>query len=104
MNSQVSIATLCPLISTDVALDVTVNTYIWSVIQPSTSIIAACLPTYAPLFKEESGLKALVYSAMSMISLRSRRGNSTKQSDPREVYGSNGKVSRIIGGSEEFTR
>lgn len=51
--------------------------YIWSVIEPCTSIIAACLPTLAPLLKDDRGLMSLLRSVMSMFSTSRTHSSST---------------------------
>ncbi|KAJ5722100.1 hypothetical protein N7488_000135 [Penicillium malachiteum] len=66
---------------------------IWGTIEPSTSVIAACLPTYGHLIGASKGLFIMVRSFWSRLSLLSTRdrddtngstGNSTKSlSSPR---------------------
>ena len=57
---------------------ITFYSFIWSVIQPCTSTIAACLPTYGPAFRDGRSLKSLLASVRSMLSLSSR----SRDSDP----------------------
>jgi len=44
-----------------------VNILIWSTIEPCVSIIAACLPTYGPLFRHGGTFKSLVSSIRSLM-------------------------------------
>ncbi|KAL8915819.1 MAG: hypothetical protein Q9172_006632 [Xanthocarpia lactea] len=62
---------------------ITVNSSLWSKLEPSASIIAACLPTYAPLFKHWS-TGSMLKSAASFFSFRS--GSRSSVSDQSKVY------------------
>ncbi|MCJ1232403.1 hypothetical protein MMC14_000355 [Varicellaria rhodocarpa] len=53
---------------------VVVNTLIWSTIEPCTSIIAACLPTYGPLYRDGSSFKSFVYGLRSLTRSRGTQG------------------------------
>ncbi|KAL8757889.1 MAG: hypothetical protein Q9184_004098 [Pyrenodesmia sp. 2 TL-2023] len=65
---------------------ITVNSSLWSKLEPSASIIAACLPTYGPLLKNRT-LGSMFKSAASFFSLRSRsRGSAASSSDPSKVH------------------
>ncbi|KAF1953776.1 hypothetical protein CC80DRAFT_595667 [Byssothecium circinans] len=54
---------------------ITVLASLWSKIEPSTSIIAACLPTYGTLFSN-TGLSSMIRSALSFFSVSSRTAGS----------------------------
>lgn len=45
--------------------------FVFLIIEPNCSIIAACLPTYGPLFAGGRGLSSIVNSVRSVFSLRS---------------------------------
>ncbi|KAI4157563.1 MAG: hypothetical protein LQ342_008185 [Letrouitia transgressa] len=64
---------------------ITVNSSLWSKLEPSASIIAACLPTYGPLVKNRT-IGSMVKSAAGFFSLRS--GSRTSASDPSKYYNS----------------
>ncbi|KAI1465651.1 uncharacterized protein F4812DRAFT_105310 [Daldinia caldariorum] len=50
-----------------------VTAFIWGTVEPNTSVIAACLPCYAPLFAKHRGLPTLFASFGSLFSsFRSR--------------------------------
>ena len=52
------------------------SAFIWSEIEPNTSVIAACLPTYGPFFKENGVVPRFVHSVKSSLgmSTASERG------------------------------
>ncbi|KAI4091903.1 MAG: hypothetical protein L6R37_007659 [Teloschistes peruensis] len=62
---------------------ITVNSSLWSKIEPSASIIAACLPTYAPLVKHWNA-SSMLKSAASFFSFRS--GSRTSASNGGKTY------------------
>ena len=53
-------------------LDVQSKQFIFMIIEPNCSIIAACLPCYGPLFAKGRSPVSLVRSVRSVFSLRSR--------------------------------
>lgn len=55
---------------------ITVLASLWSKIEPSTSIIAACLPTYGPLFSN-TRLGSIIRSTLSFFSASSRTAGSS---------------------------
>ncbi|KAF2967057.1 hypothetical protein GQX73_g6513 [Xylaria multiplex] len=56
--------------------------FIWGTIEPNTSIIAACLPCYAPLFPKGRGLSTLLANFGTLFSgRRSSRAKEKKGSD-----------------------
>ncbi|KAL8852118.1 MAG: hypothetical protein Q9221_002941 [Calogaya cf. arnoldii] len=54
---------------------------IWSFIECCTSIVAACLPTLAPLFRGNRRLDSIIRSVRSMLSLRSNLSKSSSDGD-----------------------
>ncbi|ERF76448.1 hypothetical protein EPUS_07328 [Endocarpon pusillum Z07020] len=54
---------------------ITFNCVLWSVIEPCASIIAACLPTYGPLFEEGHGLTTIFRSIASKVPLTSNKSH-----------------------------
>lgn len=48
------------------------NEFIWAHIEPSCSIVAACLPTYGPFFVGNSTFERLVSDLRSFVSIGSR--------------------------------
>jgi len=54
----------------------TTREFIWAHIEPNCSIVAACLPTYGPIFAGNKGLKGWLSSVRSFISLSSRTDSS----------------------------
>jgi hypothetical protein len=58
---------------------ITVQASLWSKIEPSASIIAACLPTYGPLFNNR-GLSTMIRSTFSFFSISSRTASSSNAS------------------------
>lgn len=66
------------------------NTAIWSIIEPCTSSIAACLPTYGPLFKDGRGLSTLLRSVASKLSITSSSSHNAAlllpEDEPRKTY------------------
>jgi hypothetical protein len=65
---------------------ITVMSAMWSKIEPSSSIIAACLPTYGPLLSHSS-LGTMIKSARSFFSISSRN-RSREFSDANKEYNS----------------
>jgi hypothetical protein len=57
--------------------------YIFMVLEPNCSILAACLPTYGPLVSGGRAPESLVRSVRSVFSLRSARSNNSAGSLPR---------------------
>ena len=47
-------------------------TDVWGHVEACASVITACLPTLAPLFREQWGLISLLRSVRSLFTLRSR--------------------------------
>ena len=76
-------------------LDNTTNLVIWSTIEPNVSIIAACLPTLAPVVKDLSS-NSIVKSAryyLSFISSSTSLGKSQRMNNASDNFngcGSNG--------------
>ncbi|KAL8848317.1 MAG: hypothetical protein Q9221_006671 [Calogaya cf. arnoldii] len=72
---------------------ITTNSSLWSKLEPSASIIAACLPTYGPLFKNRT-LGSMFKSAASFFSIRSKSRSSafdpSKGQGSEEYNGANG--------------
>lgn len=64
---------------------ITVKSSLWSKIEPSASIVAACLPTYGPL-AQKCNFGSMVKSAVSFFSIRS--GSRTSASGPSKYYSS----------------
>ncbi|KAJ8111240.1 hypothetical protein ONZ43_g5669 [Nemania bipapillata] len=62
--------------------------FIWGTIEPNTSIIAACLPCYAPLFAKNRGLPTLLANFGSLFS-RSR-GSWSRRKQDSDLLGSDG--------------
>ncbi|KAF2689800.1 hypothetical protein K458DRAFT_358875 [Lentithecium fluviatile CBS 122367] len=54
--------------------------FIWAEIEPNTSVIAACLPTYGPLFKEGGLVPFIWQSVRSSLGLSSGTGRDTGRS------------------------
>jgi hypothetical protein len=46
--------------------------FIWAEVEPNCSVIAACLPTYGPLFKEGQFVPRIFYSIKSKLGLSSK--------------------------------
>jgi hypothetical protein len=57
------------------------------IIEPNCSIIAACLPTYGPLFRGGRTAESMIRSVRSVLSLRSRGGSSKGNSTPGSSRG-----------------
>ncbi|GAP88719.1 putative integral membrane protein [Rosellinia necatrix] len=57
--------------------------FVWGTIEPNTSVIAACLPCYAPLFAKNRGLPTLLANFGSLFSSRGKgkNGGDLLQSD-----------------------
>lgn len=68
---------------------ITVDAQLWSILEPSASIIAACLPTYGPLIKGRN-LTSMVRSARSFLSISSH----SHRSHSRSTGDSGGSPSR----------
>ncbi|KAF7505270.1 hypothetical protein GJ744_001057 [Endocarpon pusillum] len=62
------------------------NCALWSVIEPCTSIIAACLPTYGPLFKEGLGLPTPFRSIASKFRLPSNKSQISHEDQRQKIY------------------
>jgi len=62
---------------------ITVMASLWSKLEPSASIIAACLPTYGPLLSHSS-FKSLLQSARSFFSIGSRSGSNSNTGVTKE--------------------
>lgn len=60
---------------------IVVSNTIWSFIECCTSILAACLPTLAPLFRGNRQLDSLIRSIRSMLSLQSDASKRTFDRD-----------------------
>lgn len=56
--------------------------YIFKIIEPNLSIIAACLPCYGPLFKGGRAAESLIRSVRSIVSLASGGSNNTSPAFP----------------------
>ena len=56
---------------------------LWGLIEVDLAVVAACLPTYAPLLHDRA-LESVVRSARSIISLRSRESGSSGSRRRRE--------------------
>ncbi|KAL8919491.1 MAG: hypothetical protein Q9208_006776 [Pyrenodesmia sp. 3 TL-2023] len=54
---------------------------IWTFIECCTSIVAACLPTLAPLFRGNGRLDSLIRSVRSLLSLRSDASKGSSDTD-----------------------
>ncbi|KAL9124980.1 MAG: hypothetical protein Q9217_005759 [Psora testacea] len=76
---------------------VSVNSVIWSLIEPCVSIVAACLPTLGPLVKSKTSLRSLARSLQSHILRRSKSGV-TSSEDSSHV--SNGRQSDLTANSK----
>jgi hypothetical protein len=61
----------------DLALDIQSKPYIFTIVEPNCSIIAACLPCYGTLARSWGGRapESLVRSVRSVLSLASRQGS-----------------------------
>lgn len=70
--------------------NITVNSSLWSKLEPSASIIAACLPTYGPIMQKRS-FRSIFKSAVSFFSVHSGSRNSaaspSKYSDSENYNG-----------------
>ena len=53
------------------------------VLEPNCCIIAACLPTFRPLWANGRGAESIIRSVRSILSLRSLRGNSSESNGSR---------------------
>lgn len=62
---------------------ITTNASLWTKLEPSASIIAACLPTYGPLVQKHS-FGSMAQSAAKFFSIRSRSRTSTN--GPSKYY------------------
>ncbi|KAF2273323.1 uncharacterized protein EI97DRAFT_461205 [Westerdykella ornata] len=62
--------------------------FIWAEVEPNTSVIAACLPTYRPLFKNGVLLPRMVSSMRSALGLPAKQatGSDVTGSNPSEYY------------------
>ncbi|PTB66984.1 hypothetical protein BBK36DRAFT_160704 [Trichoderma citrinoviride] len=60
--------------------------FIWGTIEPNTSIVAACLPCYAPLFAKVGGLPTLLANFGSLFS--SSRGSRAKARNGSDLLAS----------------
>lgn len=71
---------------------VTYNT-LWSLTECCTSIIAACLPTFSPLFRNNPKLDSVIRSIFSILALKSLRskGNSSDSHRDAERGGNEGR-------------
>ena len=67
--------------------------YIWGHIEPSCSIVAACLPTYGPIFIGNKSLERWMNSLRSFMSLRSNSGSSYRFRTPPDGYERDGVAS-----------
>ena len=67
-----------------IVVDVQSKQFIFMMIEPNCSIIAACLPCYGPLFAHGRSPQSLVRSVRSVFSLRSRN-SSTNRSPARST-------------------
>jgi hypothetical protein len=56
--------------------------YIFMVLEPNCSILAACLPTYGPLFAGGRAAESIIRSVRGIFSLRSSMGGSGGRSYP----------------------
>lgn len=54
-----------------------VNNLIWMIIEPCASVIAACLPTFGPLFRDGRSPGSIIRSIRSVLSFRSQSSNSS---------------------------
>jgi hypothetical protein len=68
--------------------DLEAKVYIFAVIEPNCSIIAACLPCYGPLLKGGRGAESLVASVRSAISLFSFGSQDSRNASRRNQPGS----------------
>ncbi|KAI1809976.1 hypothetical protein GGS20DRAFT_235023 [Poronia punctata] len=64
--------------------------FIWKMIEPNVSIIAANLPLYGPLLKGGRGPESIVRSVRSVLSLGSSRSNHSKSSRSAKSKRDNG--------------
>ena len=69
--------------TTEQKATITVDSSLWSKLEPSASIIAACLPTYGPLVRKHS-LGSMVKSFADFFSIRS--GSRTSASSHGKFY------------------
>ncbi|MCJ1391625.1 hypothetical protein MMC18_004490 [Xylographa bjoerkii] len=81
-----------PVLETSVTVDDT----IWSFIEPCMSIVAACLPTLAPVFKGGRDLGSIVRSVRSVFSLRTidSQKDQIRSKGSKESKGSNTQETR----------
>lgn len=70
-------------------LDVQTKQFIFMMIEPNCSIIAACLPCYGPLFAKGRTPESIIRSVRTAFSLRSRQ-SSTAQRDSRDATARDG--------------
>lgn len=63
--------------------------YIWGTVEPNTSIIAACLPCYAPLFVKGQGISTLLANFGSLFSSGRNKAKATQSSDATWPPGTN---------------
>ncbi|KAH6675790.1 hypothetical protein B0J14DRAFT_372320 [Halenospora varia] len=87
---------------------ITFYCFIWSVIEPNTSIIAACLPTFTPLVKEFPRIKSFLSSKFSSFTSRRSSKIETKTTNSRESGSTQGPKaeweSSSFGSSERIHR
>ncbi|KAF2639389.1 hypothetical protein P280DRAFT_481521 [Massarina eburnea CBS 473.64] len=62
------------------------NAFIWSEIEPNTSVIAACLPTYGPFFRENGIMPKFIHSMRSTFGMSSTSEHKTSISMQGKAY------------------
>lgn len=67
----------CPTLLTILSKALVVNNLIWMTIEPCASVIAACLPTFGPLFKDARSSGFIIRSIRSLLSIRSQFSRSS---------------------------
>lgn len=55
--------------------------FIWAEVEPNTSVVAACLPTYGPLFKEGTFFPSIVRSVRTALGMPSKTVSGTHPSE-----------------------
>lgn len=69
----------------------TATAFIWGTVEPNVSIIAACLPCYAPYFAKGQGIPSLLAKVGSLFSsVRGSKGDAKHSGDDSLPLGSDG--------------
>ena len=61
--------------------DVATKNSIWSVVEPHMSVVAACLPTFGPLYQHVGSPASMIRSLRSLLSISSISSKTTGKGD-----------------------